>query len=518
MERSQRAEGGRMHVYRQDLLGSAARKIAGDALEACWSPDGSRIAILRGMRDSKRQFGVLDVDVRTGEERELYRSEEGLYSLHWSPDGTLISAGTASRSGQSLDQSALLLIPVDDGEARRLPVPGPYMHGHDWVGGEAQSVVYSQSWQSTGDQGGSLSRVVQWNLDSGERRDLFHAEYVHPNLGTGVLTLGASVTVVKDETLAFVSTFVRQLLWEQDIRDGRAVAPGRNLLRGEARDRQPVYSHDGSRIRFASNRTGNLDLWELELESGRLRQLTDDRAQDWDPGFAADGEGLLWSSDRSGAFEIWSAASDGSAARQLSDDGVDAENPCAAPGGEWVVYWSANPEKLGVWRIRADGTSGEPVAEGEYLATAISRDGRWVAFLLQEPHNLRNIVHVAEVATGRVLPFRISVRASGKREDSVTLGRMRWVSDCALSQGPAIAFVGVDEEGRTGVFLQDFDPERDTSVTRRPLAGFRDDLTTESFDISPDGTRITLSMLEITRKLMLAEGVPGIRAPKPLRQ
>jgi len=323
------------------------------------------------------------------------------------------------------------------------------------------------------------------------------------------------VTVVEDETLVFGSTHVRQLLWEQDIQDGQAVAPGRNLLAGESRDRQPVYSPDGSRIRFASNRTGNLDLWEIELASGRLSQLTDDRAQDWDPAFAADGEGILWASDRGGAFEVWSAARDGSRARQLSDDGLDAENPCVAQDGEWIVYWSANPEKLGVWRMRPDGTSPERILDGNYLQTAISDDGRWAGFIIQEPQNLRNVIHVVEIESGRMVPFEIPVSANADREDSVTAGRLRWVSNCALSQEPAIAFVGIDAEGRAGVYLQDFDPERDTSATRRPLAGFHDTLITESFDIAPDGSRITLSLVEISRKLMLAEGVTGIQVPTP---
>ncbi|MDH3687830.1 MAG: serine/threonine-protein kinase, partial [Myxococcales bacterium] len=252
---------------------------------------------------------------------------------------------------------------------------------------------------------------------------------------------GAGVEVVKDEALVFGATRVRQLLWEQEIQGGRAVAPGRILLEGESRDRQPVYAHDGSRIRFASNRTGNLDLWEFELGSGRLRQLTDDRAQDWDPGFAADGEGILWSSDRSGAFEVWSAAGDGSGARQLSDDGLDAENPTAAPGGDWVVYASANPEKFGVWRMREDGTSPEMVVAGDYVQPEISSDGRWAGILTLEPHNLRNVVRFVEVETGRLVPFEIHVRAD--RDRAIVPGRMRWVSDCALSQEPAIAFVGV---------------------------------------------------------------------------
>ena len=163
--------------------------------------------------------------------------------------------------------------------------------------------------------------------------------------------------------------------------------------------------------------------------------------------------------------------------------------------------------------MRPDGTSHEHLLAGNYLQTAISDDGRWAGFIIQEPHKLRNVLRVLEVETGRLLPFEIVVPEDTNRGESVSVGRLRWVSDCALSQDQAIAFVGLDEEGRTGVFLQDFDPERDTSATRRPLAGFHDNLITESFDIAPDGTRVTLSFIEITRKLMLAEGVNGIQRP-----
>ena len=510
-----RVDGDRQHVYRQTLLGSDPRKIVDDVIAACWSPDGTEIGIVRVMRDTELiQFGVLVVDVRDGAERELFRTGGMIYSLHWSPDGSVISAGLSSSQWVSSDdQTTLALIPVDGGDVRRLPVSGPAIQGHDWVGGGSRNVVYSQSWQAAGDQGGSLSRVVLWDLDEDRRRDLFHAEYMFANLGTGTPAVlnGAGVEVVKDNTLVFGATRVRQLLWEQEIQGGRAIAPGRILLEGESRDRQPIYSPDGSRIRFASNRTGNLDLWELELGSGRLRQLTDDHAQDWDPGFAADGEGILWSSDRSGAFEIWTAMSDGSGPRQLSDDGFDAENPTTAQGGSWIVYASTSPEKIGIWRMREDGTSPERVVAGDYFQAEVSNDGRWIACLTLEPHNLRNVLSVVEVETGRLLPFEINIKSD--RDHAIVPGRMRWVSDCALSKEPAIAYLGVDDEGRTGVFLQDLHPDRDTSATRRPLAGFHDELTTESFDIAPDGTRITLSLVEITRKLMLAEGVNGIQMP-----
>jgi hypothetical protein len=75
------------------------------------------------------------------------------------------------------------------------------------------------------------------------------------------------------------------------------------------------------------------------------------------------------------------------------------------------------------------------------------------------------------------------------------------------------AFNGRDEKGVRGVFVQDFVPGQDTSQTVRTLVGFDSDMLPESFSISPDGSRITISFAEQTSNLMLAERVPGISRP-----
>jgi hypothetical protein len=81
-----------------------------------------------------------------------------------------------------------------------------------------------------------------------------------------------------------------------------------------------------------------------------------------------------------------------------------------------------------------------------------------------------------------------------------------------MLDGKAIAFTGRDERGNN-VFVQDFVPGEDTSKTVRPLVGFDPDMLPESFAISPDGSRITISFAEQTSNLMLAERVSGISPP-----
>ena len=52
---------------------------------------------------------------------------------------------------------------------------------------------------------------------------------------------------------------------------------------GEFDDREPAWSHDGSRIAFSSDRYGGIStIWELTLASGALRRVSDARRLDAD--------------------------------------------------------------------------------------------------------------------------------------------------------------------------------------------------------------------------------------------
>jgi Tol biopolymer transport system component len=448
-------------------------------------------------------------EVAGGRERVLTEAGNfALLNLRWSPDGRTIGVIQSVPVGFA-PGDRLLLVDVENGKSRAfLPnQPSPQVCCLAWSG-TGRQLLFAQAGVRMGDTAGALARVIGRNLASGRERTLFWAPNLFPTIGA--TREQSTLDVLGPGRLVFDETAQRLNLAEFSIGPRFSPRADRSFTEGSSRDRQPSYSPDGSQILFSSNRSGNLDMWALSTATGALRQLTDDPAQDWDPGFTPDGKHILWSSDRSGSLEIWIANADGSRARQLSRDGADAENPTASPDGAWVVYGSGNPEKNGIWKIRPDGSGAARLVAGSFSNAEVSPDGRLATFLWIDPSSSTDTIAVVEIATGTRVPFQIKAPYRlGPRGARVLMGRSRWLPD-----GKSIAFIGEDENGRTGVYVQDFAPGKDTSSTRRKLAGFSPEYVSESFGISPDGRRLTLATLTQFGSLMLAEGVPGVEPPE----
>jgi hypothetical protein len=249
-----------------------------------------------------------------------------------------------------------------------------------------------------------------------------------------------------------------------------------------------------------------------------VHQLTNDPAQDWDPAFTPAGDGLLWSSDRGGHLEIWRARisvdSSGvpvlSGYAQVSSDGVDAENPTMTHD-QWVVYASGNPASPGIWKVRFDGTNAEVLVPGaKNFLPEVSPNGRYALFVENDQYRFNATIRVVEIETKRLEDFEIVLDDRRDAQNAgVNRGRARWVSD------DRIMFIGQTGSGTVGVFEQAFRPGQDTSATRRLVVPSMPDSgrLTESFDVSPDGTRITVSFANYTRNIMRADGVPGVAWP-----
>jgi Tol biopolymer transport system component/tRNA A-37 threonylcarbamoyl transferase component Bud32 len=488
---------GRYDLYRTALVGGQPRRLVSDVSDFDWSPDGRSVAFTRHIEDPGRGEGwalrVVELE-HAGRERGLLEGYGWvLLGPRWRPDGGRIAITRGAVTNSAGGWKLLLVDPVTGASEDLGAGEGVGMISSSAWDHQGAGLVYAASPNDIGDLTGAPA-TVRLLRPGAAPRTVFWASGLFPQ--GGFPPYSAVLSILGPNRVVFDAFEQSQELREVDVVGGAT----RQLTRTLATDRQPAYSPDGRFVVFSSNRTGNLDLWLLDRGSRALRQLTDDASQDWDPGFSADGRRVLFSSSRGGHLEIWSIDVDGSNARQLSHDGVDAENPTTPRDGRWVVYSSGNPDHLGLFRMRPDGSEATQITTGNHTTPEVSPDARWAQFV--STMGLSAQVRFVEIETGRLAPAAIDL-GSTMRATSISLGRGRWTRN-----GAAVAYAGVDDRGRTGIFEQEFDPDHDTAATRRPLAGFFDDLQTESFGVAPDGSTVTLAVIRETRSLMLAEGLP----------
>ncbi|MEE8367357.1 MAG: hypothetical protein V3S30_03485, partial [Thermoanaerobaculia bacterium] len=356
-----------------------------------------------------------------------------------------------------------------------------------------EAVIYAQPLKQASTSGGTV--LVRHDVESDRVQALAFME----NVVTSVEVLSAGVLVVSTEATS--GGLRERALALSSWQDGDWLTHGAGL------DRQPVYSPDGERVMFTSDRTGNLDIWEISSIDGALRRLIDHPADDWDPAYSPDGRNLIWSSDRGGHFEIWMAEADGRNPRQVTNDGFDAENPTMTADGEWIVYNTSNPTQGGVWKIRPNGTDATHLWAGLTGLPEVSPDGRYVVFTRQVAQSaavIRNAsVEVISAVDGKKIPFQIDCKGIAATGFNVAMGRSRWMPD-----GRGIAFVCSDPVA--GIFRQDFRPGADTRESRSLLASGDGTNVPESFGISWDGTRITVSEVGILRRIEAVSNLPGV--------
>jgi serine/threonine protein kinase/roadblock/LC7 domain-containing protein len=474
-------------LYRVPVVGGEARRVI-EGVAGDFSPDGRLLALTRSnvAADGAQSVSVLVAASDGSNPRELAKVDlNALVHPRWSPDGKRIAAV----GSQGRVVGAVYVFDATSGATKILTAPAQAgeITSVVWTR-DSRSVIYVRA-DSVEAVVGSSAHVIRHHVDSDRAEAIAWTSHN-----------GTHLDVLADGRLILDARSPSDNLRETSIAGSAA---GRWITRGNSSDRQPVYARDGKSILFTSNRSGNLDLWMVTADGGTVKRVTEDAAEDWDPAFTADGKRIVWSSGRSGNLEIWAANADGSDAKQISKDGQDAENPSATADG-WVVYNSfhTSPEKMGVWKVREDGSRATRLVGGRTSLPEVSPDGRYVAYIA-DGRSLRQALRVARVSDGKDTGFAVPIRATHRT--GAILGRMRWTPD-----GKAIAYLGQDENGVNGVFVQDFVPGVETTKTRRALGGFDRERATESFGISPDGKTLAIAGWEQLFSILSVDGVPGV--------
>ena len=127
------------------------------------------------------------------------------------------------------------------------------------------------------------------------------------------------------------------------------------LIGGEGYDAEATVSPDGRYVLFTSTRSGDLELWRYDTETGDVLQLTDTLGYDGGAFFSPDGSKIVWRASRPtgadaeayrallaqdaiqpGALDLYFADADGSNARQVT----------RLPGANWAPFFHPSGEKI----------------------------------------------------------------------------------------------------------------------------------------------------------------------------
>ncbi|HEY0159146.1 MAG TPA: protein kinase [Thermoanaerobaculia bacterium] len=479
-----RNERGTRALYRVGVVGGEPRRLIDNAFDGDWSPDGKQLAFIRHRAEPRRFSTICLAPVDGGDVREITATDtEDLSSPRWSPGGNAIAV---TRTTRGTNAGSVLVVDLVSGDKKVLSRPEAHgmLSGTAWVNG-GRALIYAEldALGSTGlPRPSGSSAIVLHEVDSGEARVLLRNPH----------SAADRIDVAGDGRIVFSEDLTRQSLQEVTLDGSR---PPRWLSRGMSIDRQPSYARGGASVFFASDRGNNVDVWELALDSGSVRRVTDHSGVDWDPYPA--GDALFWSSNRGGHFEVWTSALDGASPRQLTRDGVDAENPSLPASGEFLIYDSTNEKTDGLWRIGRDGSGAKMIVAGETIHPHISADGQYVAYQSPKPGGAIGI-DVVRLADGKV--FTLAGGITG-----VTTLRARWVADTHT-----VAFRAPGPNGAIAIFAQEFRPGEDTTATRTQLAAGDGSATPETFTFSADGKRAVIAVVEEASGLMMAEGVAGV--------
>lgn len=91
-------------------------------------------------------------------------------------------------------------------------------------------------------------------------------------------------------------------------------------------DMQPCYSPDCERIAYASNESGDYDIWIMDKFGRDKKNLTQNPAYDCMPQIVADGKWIFFLSDRTGSIEVWRVDIDGTHLSQITSGKKDKQD------------------------------------------------------------------------------------------------------------------------------------------------------------------------------------------------
>ena len=161
--------------------------------------------------------------------------------------------------------------------------------------------------------------------------------------------------------------------------------------------------------RVASNRAvqGNRDIWLWDSRSATRTRLTFDAATEAGAVWSPDGRRIAFTSNRTGAFNLYLKPSDGSGTDARFGPPVHNKAPTGfSRDGRWLLYYEIHPTTgRDVWALDMEATDSppRPVANtpADESQAQFSPDGRWVAYQTNASGRFEVVVQPFDDAGGK---------------------------------------------------------------------------------------------------------------------
>lgn len=411
----------RQGVFIMSSLGGAERNVSSSGSMLGWTPDSQSLLVRD--RVGEAPFGIFQIDLETGERRQLTQAPSGIgdWAFDVSPDGTMLAFVRYERPGVS----DVYVVPMAGGEPRPRT---------DW-----RVSISRVAWTPDG-------RELIYAVDEGAAQTLFRipASGQQPERGRRALhvsAVGPSLSRAGADQFARLAFISRR----QDIglRLVDLVAPvkGDTFQKVErfsdsTRIELPgSFSPQGDRIAFASDRSGSLNLWVANRDGSGLRQLTSFTAADLLIGnWSTDGRQLVVDASEHGNSDLYRVSVDSGLVSRLTVEPSIEMNGQWSRDGRWIFFSSNRSGSPQIWKMPAAGGPAVRVTKAGGLEPQEAPDGRTVFYLDHPPPGAGGF-------SGSARLMNVSVDGG---EEVVVLDAVRLSLWSVIEQG--IVFVTVETE------------------------------------------------------------------------
>lgn len=119
-------------------------------------------------------------------------------------------------------------------------------------------------------------------------------------------------------------------------------------------DVSPEFAPDNKSLIFMSDKSGNPNIYMINLTDGKPVRLSFGGGYNGDPAFSPDGSLIAYARMKKGRFNIFVMDKDGYNPRQLTFEGTN-KNPSWSPDGRYITFSSERNGEKGLYIMSADG-------------------------------------------------------------------------------------------------------------------------------------------------------------------